>query len=223
MWHLPPGLPRATTAAAREDRRAQILTCAREEFAKSGYHATKIDDIVAAAKIARGTFYLYFSDKRAIFEELVDRFFARLGMSIQRVDTDDPTRTVEEQIRENMRRVLGVFLEDRTMTKIFVADAIGVDPAFDAKLMSFYDEVGKLFIESLSDGQKLGIVKRGDVRLYAYFTMVGIKEVLFHLVRRHWEYEVEELEEAFFAIIRGGYLEEKVAGKGKAPARKKRR
>ena len=31
--------------ASKEDRRAQILAAAREEFAKGGYHATKIDDI----------------------------------------------------------------------------------------------------------------------------------------------------------------------------------
>ena len=51
----------------KPERRQQILTVARDVFARRGYHAAKIDDIVAAAGIARGTFYLYFEDKRAIF------------------------------------------------------------------------------------------------------------------------------------------------------------
>ena len=193
-------------APTREDRRRAILRCAAEEFAKGGYHATKIDDIVAAAKIARGTFYLYFTDKRTIFEELVDRFSARLGMAILRVDPDDAGRTVEEQIRENIRRMLSVFLDDRMMAKIFVADALGVDDAFDAKLMSFYDEIGRLFMQSLTDGQALTVVRAGDVRLFAYFTMGGIKEVLFHVVTRGWKYELEALVDGIFGILRFGFL-----------------
>src|SRR5215472_15244370 len=60
----------------KTERRAQILAHARDVFAKRGYHAAKIDDIVSAAGVARGTFYLYFEDKRAIFEEIVDRTIA---------------------------------------------------------------------------------------------------------------------------------------------------
>src|SRR5258708_31188538 len=68
------------------ERRQKILQHARDVFARRGYHAAKIEEIVATAGIARGTFYLYFDDKRAIFEEIVDRTIASLGMAIVRVD-----------------------------------------------------------------------------------------------------------------------------------------
>ena len=98
-------------------RRQQILNHARDVFAKRGFHAAKIDDIVAAAGVARGTFYLYFEDKRGIFEEIVDRVLARIGMTIQTVDPHDPNRTVADQVRENIRRIVGILLEDRATTK----------------------------------------------------------------------------------------------------------
>ncbi|MDP9001704.1 MAG: TetR/AcrR family transcriptional regulator, partial [Myxococcota bacterium] len=63
----------------KPERRQQILNVARDVFARRGYHNAKIEDIVTAAGIARGTFYLYFEDKRSIFEEIVDRTIARLG------------------------------------------------------------------------------------------------------------------------------------------------
>src|SRR5580658_10766597 len=110
----------------RPERRQQILTVARDVFAKRGYHAAKIDDIVAAAGIARGTFYLYFEDKRAIFEEIVDRVFTRLGMTILRVDPGDPSRDVGAQILENIRRIVSMLLEDRATTKIMLSDAMGI-------------------------------------------------------------------------------------------------
>jgi AcrR family transcriptional regulator len=49
----------------KAERRQQILNHARDVFAKRGYYAAKIDDIVTAAGIARGTFYLYFASSRA--------------------------------------------------------------------------------------------------------------------------------------------------------------
>src|SRR5258706_15663818 len=97
------------------ERRAQIPARARDVFAKRGYHASKIEDIVAAAKVARGTFYLYFDDKRAVFAELVDRFLARLHLSILRIDPRDPSRPVAPQIRENLVSVLTRYLQARPM------------------------------------------------------------------------------------------------------------
>src|SRR4051812_23300520 len=155
----------------KAERRQQILHNARDVFAKHGYHAAKIDDIVAAAGVARGTFYLYFEDKRAIFEEIVDRTFARLGMSIMRVDTEHPKRSVGDQIRENIRAIVHALLEDPATTKILLSDAVGLDPAFDRKLISFYEETGKLLESSLADGQKRGIVAPGDARMFAIMTL----------------------------------------------------
>lgn len=52
-----------------EHRRSAILCAAREVFAGQGYSATAIDDIAAAAGIAKGTVYLYFSSKEQIYLE----------------------------------------------------------------------------------------------------------------------------------------------------------
>jgi AcrR family transcriptional regulator len=51
----------------REARRAQILESALTVFATKGYHETSVTDLVDAAGVARGTFYLYFDSKEAIF------------------------------------------------------------------------------------------------------------------------------------------------------------
>jgi AcrR family transcriptional regulator len=190
----------------KAERRQQILEVARDVFARRGYHTAKIEDIVAAAGIARGTFYLYFEDKRGIFEEIVDRTIARLGMSIVRVDPHDAGRSVADQVKEQIRRVVRVLLEDRATTKILLSDALGVDPAFDRKLLSFYDEMSNLLEESLRDGQTLGVVRAGDVRMMSWLTMGALKEVMFQIVNRGAEYDEDRLVEATFAYFTGGYL-----------------
>lgn len=189
----------------KTERRQQILTNARDVFAKRGYHAAKIDDIVAAAGVARGTFYLYFEDKRAIFEEIVDKTFARLGLAIMRVETEDPTR-VASQIEENIRRIVHTLLEDPATTKILLSDAVGLDPAFDRKLLFFYEEVGKLLEASLVDGQERGIVAKGDARVFAIMTLGAMKEIMYQVVMRGLDYPEERIVAEIFGFLSAGYL-----------------
>lgn len=190
----------------KNERRQQILERARDVFAKHGYHAAKIDDIVAAAGVARGTFYSYFEDKRAIFAEIVDRAFARLGMAIVRVDTDHPSRSVAEQIEENIRRIVHALLEDPGTTKILLSDAVGLDAAFDRKLISFYEEVGKLLESSLADGQERGIVAAGDARMFSIMTLGAVKEILYQVVMRGLDYPEERIIDEIFRFLCAGYL-----------------
>jgi len=212
---------RAATVA-KSERRQQILTAARDEFAKRGYHQTTIDDIVAQAGVARGTFYLYFEDKRAIFSDLIDRFAAQLAMTIVRITTDDPTENVAAQVRENIRRIIGTCLADRAMTKILFSDAVGVDPAFDRKLTNFYDSMVGLLTESLRDGQALGVVSDGEPRVLAYLTLGALKELLYQAVTLGLaEESAEVLTQQIFAFLGRGYL--RVAEPGAIPKKTRRK
>ena len=190
----------------KTERRQQMLAHARDVFARRGYHDANVDEIVKAAGVARGTFYLYFEDKRAVFEEIIDRFIAKLAMSILRVDPRDPSRDVTWQVRENIRRIVHLLLEDRATTKILLSDALGVDVAFDRKLHSFYDEVSKLLEESLREGQDLKIVEKGDVTMYACMTLGALKELVYQVVIRDWDTPEEKLVAEVLTFLRRGYL-----------------
>ena len=54
-----------------EARRQAILDAALSVFAERGFEAARLDDVAARAGVAKGTLYLYFRDKEALFEELV--------------------------------------------------------------------------------------------------------------------------------------------------------
>jgi AcrR family transcriptional regulator len=191
----------------KAERRAQILARAREVFAKHGYHAATVDDIALAAGVARGTFYLYFEDKRAVFADLVDRFLARIHLTIQRIAVDDPGHTVAEQVRDNIYRVISLFLNDRAMAKILLTDALGLDANFDRKLGAIYEEIFSLLSESLREGQQLGIVADGDTLVMAWLSVGAIKELLFQAaVGSGGEIHAERLTDHIFNFLNGGYL-----------------
>jgi AcrR family transcriptional regulator len=191
----------------KERRRAQILSRARDVFARKGYHQAKIDDIVAAAGVARGTFYLYFQDKRSIFEELVNRFYRTIAMAVSRIDVALP---LEQQIKTNISRVLNVFLEDPGMAKILLADVGGLDIEFDRRLNAFYSDIEALMESSLGEGQELGIVQPGERRVVAHFLLGGVKEVLLQLVRAPVPVDREAVVRDLYSVLSRGVL---IAGK----------
>ena len=59
---------RARKAAAK---REAILLAALDEFSARGFTAARLEDVAARADVAKGTIYLYFADKEALFQEIV--------------------------------------------------------------------------------------------------------------------------------------------------------
>jgi AcrR family transcriptional regulator len=68
MSALSSGRARKAEPAAR---REAILDAALTVFAERGFEAARLDDVAAQAGVAKGTLYLYFKDKEALFEEVV--------------------------------------------------------------------------------------------------------------------------------------------------------
>ncbi|HXF87180.1 MAG TPA: TetR/AcrR family transcriptional regulator [Xanthobacteraceae bacterium] len=88
--------PKAGTA-----RRDAILRAALEEFSAHGFEAARLDDVARRAGIAKGTIYLYFRDKEALFQELVRTEMSPVVGTLEQVaHVDAPIRTVAEQFIE---------------------------------------------------------------------------------------------------------------------------
>jgi AcrR family transcriptional regulator len=60
--------PREARSAAK---REAILAAALDEFSQQGFAAARLDDVAKRAGVAKGTIYLYFRDKEALFQELI--------------------------------------------------------------------------------------------------------------------------------------------------------
>jgi AcrR family transcriptional regulator len=197
----------ARETLSKEERRAQILVAARTVFAKIGYARATVDDIVREAGVARGTYYLYFDDKRAALEELINGFALQIADRIVRIVTDNPAVSVSDQVLQNIRGIVGVCLEQRALTKILFTDAVSADPEFQRKLQTFYDGVVQLLTESLRDGQALGVVADGEPRVLAYLTIGALKELLYQAVTLGLAGEsTEALTRQLYSFLGQGYL-----------------
>ena len=75
--------PQPSRAEKSAARRAAILKAALDEFCEKGFAATRVEDVAARAGVAKGTIYLNFKDKQALFEELIR---STLGVPIARLE-----------------------------------------------------------------------------------------------------------------------------------------
>jgi AcrR family transcriptional regulator len=66
-------IPKSNRDAEYSNERTRVLMdIALKRFAKDGYHATKISDIVAEAGVSQGTFYWYFPSKESVALEIIE-------------------------------------------------------------------------------------------------------------------------------------------------------
>lgn len=62
----------------KQQKRQALLDAAYDLFLEQGMNKTSIDSIVSRAKVAKGTFYLYFADKDAILQALMWRISEKI-------------------------------------------------------------------------------------------------------------------------------------------------
>ncbi len=55
-----------------ERRRQELIQIAYRMFVSRGYEHTSVDEIIDAAKIAKGTYYYYFKSKEQMLEEVIE-------------------------------------------------------------------------------------------------------------------------------------------------------
>jgi AcrR family transcriptional regulator len=128
---------RDARAAKAAERRAAILKAALEEFSERGFAAARLDDVARRAGVAKGTIYLHFKDKEALFQELV-RF--QIGPVVGALETvlasDLPLAVIVEH-------ALDIFVREiyGTHRKQVLRLIISEGPRFPALAEFYYREV----------------------------------------------------------------------------------
>ena len=202
----PPAQLPANADVKKAQRRKELLIAARDVFAEKGYAAATVDDVVLRAGVARGTFYLYFKDKRDVFGALVDDFFARLATSIRSIDVAHPTETPVEQLRANLFRIVSLALSEPAIMTLVLRDVASLAPELGGTLEAFYVGLHQLLDESFALGQRIGLVREGDRRVMVAIGLGGLKELVYDAVRGAMPRSAEVLVDEMMRFLAMGLL-----------------
>ena len=85
-----PAVPARGPGAGDTDKRRQILEGARAVFLAAGFDGASMGEIARAAGVSKGTLYVYFDSKEALFEALTIAEKSGLAEVLFTLDADDP-------------------------------------------------------------------------------------------------------------------------------------
>jgi AcrR family transcriptional regulator len=96
------GKKRATNLEEKQDRRQHVLREALLLFERTPYAEIRMEDLAAQAGLAKGTLYLYFQTKEALFlsllEETFQQWFAEINQGLAAMP-NAPERGVKPVVR----------------------------------------------------------------------------------------------------------------------------
>lgn len=194
-----------TGERAKQERRRQILAAAKAVFADAGYHGASIHAIIERAQIARGTFYLYFASKAAVFDSILDQALADLRGLIHRIEVEDPDAPPPQvQLRSQVIATLEYIIKDRPLATMLLSAGQTPDVEAAERIDSFYAEMRDLLKRALESGLEIGLLRKCHPNLVSAAMLGLIRGVIEQLVLRDNELTVEQVvDELLMVALRG--------------------
>src|SRR5882724_10849470 len=152
--------PASNRAERAAERRGAIIEAAMDEFIARGFAATRLDDVAKRAGVAKGTIYLHFKDKEALFEELIRLAIVPL---VNRLAAGPPP--AGGSVRDMIEGFARTFIHEVTTTQRgdIVRLVVAEGPRFPEVADFYYREVVSKGLAGMRALIELGIA-RGEIK-----------------------------------------------------------
>jgi len=192
---------------AKQERRRQILAAAKAVFADAGYHGASIHAIIERAQIARGTFYLYFSSKAAVFDSILDQAMTDLRTKLRRIDvTDTAAAPPQIQLRDQIVSALEYIVRDRPLATMLITAGHTPDAEATERLDQFFAETRDLMKRALETGVEIGLLRPCNSELVAAAMLGMIRGVIELLIHKTDAPTVDEVVTEMLTVALRGVL-----------------
>lgn len=151
--------------ARREARRQAIEEAGLELFLSEGYERASVERIASKVGIARGTFYLYYADKHALFEEFCSRLYGPLVSALEasqqrlsQAESSEKQRLLYLQMAFEMTQQLEAV---RPLMKLHFREQRSAGPSGDlvARWTARFEDIS---IAILTDARDRGLIREVD-------------------------------------------------------------
>jgi AcrR family transcriptional regulator len=115
-----PVLGKTRKEVIKEFRTAELMEAARRVFAEKGFHAATVEDIAAAAGVAKGTVYLYYKSKQEVYWGALEHGITELYNEIQTQMAAE--ETPEKKVRAFIEIKIRYFETNRDFFRIYFSE-----------------------------------------------------------------------------------------------------
>jgi len=180
---------------ARKKGGKSIIDAAIKVFAKKGYSGTTVKDIIKEAKISRGTFYLYYHDKKELFNELLESFMREIIQAFADIHYD--TLKTYKDFCEHIKKVSNVFKDivtrNKELTKIIYMEGVIGGKAFSERTNFYIQHLLDISERFLNFCMEKKIIRKVQPKVVSHIAAGIIKELLFQFVEEKLSVSPDEI------------------------------
>lgn len=206
-----------------DERRSQILDCAREVFAERGFHPTSVADICDRAGIGRGTLYQHFGNKRDVFFAVVDEIANRASAVIAarpRVAQLDgaeaaPPQLIAAYCGRRLHELLDAIFTDEASVRLVLREARGLDGGIDRVVERVDGAVLEAFVDDLEAARSMGVIRCDEPRMTATFVLGGVEKLVLTAVESDEPIDLDRIVRVAIQVQLFGLLGEQTREKAK--------
>ena len=197
---VPTGADGRVLSTRGKETRRRLIEAAEDVFAELGYHDASIVKITEAAGVAQGTFYLYFTGKKEIFDELVRDLNRRVRHAMKEASSQGRSRAEAEVLGF---RAFFRFTADHTALYRIIRQAEFVSPEI---LRYHYDRLAGGYVDALRQAAAAGEIAVGDPEVTAWALMgmgelIGMRWILWQGGSDLPEHVLDELERIIGCVL----------------------
>ena len=159
---------------SKEARKRAMINAALDLFEKKGYHRTTIADITSRSGTSHGTFYLYFRDKNALIQEIVDTVMEATWRAVEDVDFKGVNSM--DKVLSMVEAFFQIDKRYQRMSHVFAQGASRNVKTYDKKVGEVYRKVSSPFIEEIEEGIRKGEFRCSDAKKAA-FEVISLVEL----------------------------------------------
>ena len=159
---------------SKEARRFQMINSALDLFEKKGYHQTTIADITSASGTSHGTFYLYFRDKDALIQEIVETVMEATWKAVEEARNQGALSW--DRVWAMIESFFQIDKRYQRMAHSFAQGAGRDTRAYDKRVEEVYRKVSAPFVTEIERGIRSGEFHCRDAR-GAAFEIISLVEL----------------------------------------------
>ncbi len=190
-------------------KKLQIVDKALELFSQKGYDGTTVSNITDALRMSKGTFYLYFKDKRDLLIECIDQF----AFKIVPQETWEEIRNERDFFKRSYLRSLAFeksFPNFRGILNLLRLGMAGEDEQLARKAREAYKRLVSPLLKEYRRAVSAGIVRYFDEELVAFLGLAGVEALGYWLMMDSTR-NLDDGVKAVLDIIFNGYRNQNAA------------
>ena len=155
-----------------EKKRQGIVDAALKLFASRPFHEVRLEDVAAAAKVGKGTVYIYFKSKDDLYGSLISEGFEKLVETL-RAQLSDDSEPAWDALKKTIREVVRFSVAHPHVYRLMRMG--GPHDHTEAALVTTRKELGKLVEGIIRRGVRRGEMSDPHPELTAQFVPACVR------------------------------------------------